>query len=211
MDHVAKFKTTLNNIHQRSKTANLVVVTKGQTLDTIKPIINLGHHHFGENRVREAILKWETILKNNSDISLHLIGKLQSNKAKEAIRIFKFIHSLDSLDLAKKLRTEELRQNKKLRYFIQINIGNETQKSGVSIENLDELVNQSLKELNLNILGFMCIPPINSDVRFFFKKMKNLALKYKFNELSMGMSNDYIVAIEEGATCVRVGSAIFNN
>lgn len=211
MDHVTKFKTILNNIYQRSKTANLVVVTKGQTLDTIKPIINLGHHHFGENRVREAILKWETILRNNSDISLHLIGKLQSNKAKEAIKIFKFIHSLDSIDLAKKLRTEELRQNKKLRYFIQINIGNETQKSGVSIENLDELVNQSLKELNLNILGFMCIPPINSDVRFFFKKMKNLALKYKFNELSMGMSNDYIVAIEEGATCVRVGSAIFNN
>lgn len=211
MDHVAKFKTILNNIYQRSKTANLVVVTKGQTLDTIKPIINLGHHHFGENRVREAILKWETILRNNSDISLHLIGKLQSNKAKEAIKIFKFIHSLDSIDLAKKLRTEELRQNKKLRYFIQINIGNETQKSGVSIENLDELVNQSLKELNLNILGFMCIPPINSDVRFFFQKMKNLALKYKFNELSMGMSNDYIVAIEEGATCVRVGSAIFNN
>ena len=202
--NIKKRIETLNN-----KT-NLIVVSKGQILDKIKIILNTGHIHFGENRVQEALLKWSDYLSNNVNIQLHLIGGLQSNKAKQAFQIFNYIHSLDSEKLAKTFSNLESNGQKKIKYFIQVNIGNEPQKNGISSEQVFSFVNYCVNDLKLNIIGLMCIPPVVADSSQYFKSLSELAKINNLNELSMGMSNDYECATNNGATFVRVGSKIFN-
>jgi pyridoxal phosphate enzyme (YggS family) len=193
----------LNNKH------NLIVVTKNKSIETILPIIKNGHLHFGENRVQEAKEKWIPILKNYNDIKLHLIGKLQSNKVKDAFFLFDFIHTLDSDKLAKKFSELELNSQRKIKYFIQINIGNEAQKNGIEYVRAKDFINFCKNDLKLNIIGLMCIPPINLDPHPFFEKMQQLKINNNLNELSMGMSSDYKEALNFGSTYLRIGSAIF--
>ena len=193
----------LNNKH------NLIVVTKNKSSEIIFPIIKNGHLHFGENRVQEAKEKWIPILKNYKDIKLHLIGKLQSNKVKDAFALFDFIHTLDSDKLAKKFSQLELNSERKIKYFIQINIGNEGQKNGIEYVRAKDFINLCKNDLKLNIIGFMCIPPINLDPHPFFEKMQQLKINNNLNDLSMGMSSDYKEALHYGSTYLRIGSAIF--
>lgn len=192
-----------------SKT-NFIVVSKNQNLEKIQEIINNGHVHFGENRVQEALEKWSTCLQENPHIQLHMIGKLQSNKAKDAIKIFNYVHSLDNEKLANTLAKLEIQSQKKINYFIQVNIGQEKQKNGVDITMVKEFSNYCISDLKLNVLGLMCIPPLNNKTLFYFDKLKNLNDQLNFKNLSMGMSNDFKLAIQCGANYVRVGSAIFN-
>ena len=206
---IQKFKNIKNQIHVLNSKVTLVAVTKGKDINTIKPIIDLGHKDFGENKVQEAMLKWSDILKVNNNINLHLLGKLQSNKAEQAFRFFNFIHSLDSEKLAKIFSDLQKNSSRKIKYFIQVNIGDEIQKNGINVQLLPEFINLCKKDLKLNILGLMCIPPANVSPIFYFKKLQELALKNNVQELSMGMSNDYIHAIECGSTFVRIGSSIF--
>jgi pyridoxal phosphate enzyme (YggS family) len=188
---------------------NLIVVTKGRSLSEIEKIINVGHIHFGENRVQESINKWKDILKSNTDIKLHFIGKLQTNKVADVIPHFSFIHSLDNDKLALKISVEEKKLKKTLNYFVQVNLGEENQKSGILKKDLSRFINYCKNDLNLNIIGLMCLPPINDDSDKYFKELRQLAFDNNLKELSMGMSNDYVVAIKNGSTFVRVGSGIF--
>ena len=190
---------------------NLIVVTKGRSLDDIQKIINLGHIHFGENRVQESINKWEQILKTNESIKLHLIGKLQTNKVKDVIKLFSYVHSLDNDKLALKISIEESNHKKKLLHFVQVNLGEESQKSGILKQDLSNFINYCKNDLRLNIIGLMCLPPLNVDPVKYFVELKNLAHTHNLKELSMGMSNDYMSAIKNGSTFIRVGSAIFNS
>ena len=171
-------------------------------------MVKFGHIHFGENRVQEALDKWTKIKENNDTIKLHLIGKLQTNKVKFAVKIFDYIHTVDSIKLARKISNEENKLKKKIKLFIQVNIGLEEQKSGVSENNLKELI-EECSRLNLSVIGLMCIPPNDNNSKNYFKKMKELGSQYSLSELSMGMSSDYLEAIEEGSTYVRIGSKIF--
>ena len=171
-------------------------------------MVKFGHIHFGENRVQEALDKWTKIKENNDTIKLHLIGKLQTNKVKFAVKIFDYIHTVDSIKLARKISSEENKLKKKIKLFIQVNIGLEEQKSGVSENNLKELI-EECSRLNLSVIGLMCIPPNDNNSKNYFKKMKELGSQYSLSELSMGMSSDYLEAIEEGSTYVRIGSKIF--
>jgi PLP dependent protein len=200
----------LNTIKILSKTATLIVVTKNQTLDNINLLIKTNHFHFGENRVQEATSKWKNLISTNSQLKLHLIGKLQSNKAKDAFQIFHYIHTLDNDKLAQIFSKLESNSSKKIKYFIQVNIGNEPQKNGISVDKLNQFAKYCIKDLKLNIIGLMCIPPIEINPSKYFIKLADLAKKNNLNELSMGMSNDYESAIKNGATFVRVGSKIFN-
>jgi len=186
------------------------VVTKSVNYDKIKDIIDYGHVHFGENRVQDANKKWIDIKKNFIDIKLHFIGKLQTNKADEAVSLFSYIHSLESEKLAISLSKAEKNHNKKIKYFIQINIGREQQKSGISIEDAPDFINFCIKSLDLDIVGLMCIPPVNQDPIKYFIDLKVISERYNLLDLSMGMSSDYIQAIKCGSTFVRIGSAIFN-
>lgn len=188
---------------------NLIAVTKGQDIEKIKAILDEGHLHFGENKVQEATLKWPDILNVNKDINLHLLGKLQSNKAKEAFNLFHYVHSLDSEKLAKIFSNLENNNAKKIKYFIQVNIGNENQKSGIDISLVYDFVRFCKNDLKLNILGLMCIPPANNSPDEYFLKLRELNKNNNLKDLSMGMSGDFIRAIELGATYVRVGTAIF--
>ena len=212
MDILTQYK----NIKQEIKNClsnvpiNLIVVTKGRPLSDIEQIINVGHFHFGENRVQDSIDKWSDILKINSSIKLHFIGKLQTNKVIDVVRYFSFMHSLDSDKLALKLSTEEKSQKKNLSYFIQVNLGEENQKSGILKKDLNRFVNYCKNDLKLNIVGLMCLPPIDQNSEKYFKELKQLASANNLKELSMGMSNDYISAIKNGSTFVRIGSGIFS-
>jgi len=212
MDILTQYK----NIKQEIKNClsnipiNLIVVTKGRPLSDIQQIINVGHFHFGENRVQDSIDKWSDILKINSSIKLHFIGKLQTNKVIDVVRYFSFMHSLDSDKLALKLSTEEKSQKKNLSYFIQVNLGEENQKSGILKKDLNRFVNYCKNDLKLNIVGLMCLPPIDQNSEKYFKELKQLASDNNLKELSMGMSNDYISAIKNGSTFVRIGSGIFS-
>lgn len=208
MNFLYNFKNLINEIKDHSKQAKLIVVTKNQSFDKINHLINEGHKDFGENKVQEAKLKWEVFLNKNDQINLHFIGKLQSNKIKGIGDLFKFIHSLDNVKNAELLAKEEIRTSKKLKYFIQVNLAKEIQKSGIEEEQLSELIFYC-KKVSLNVIGLMCIPPINSDASVYFKRLKYLASNYSFNELSMGMSDDFKDAISNGATYVRIGSLIF--
>ena len=209
MNFLHNFKTIRNEIKDYSPKVNLIVVTKNQNFEKIKHLISEGHKDFGENKVQEAKLKWQHYLKENSNIRLHFIGRLQSNKIRGIGELFQFIHSLDSIKNAKLLAKEEIRSSKKLKYFIQVNIAKEIQKSGVQEEDLNELL-IFCKKLNLDIIGLMCIPPLTGSPIVLFKKMQYLCSNYSLKELSMGMSNDYKDAIINGASYVRIGSSIFN-
>ena len=184
---------------------NIIAVSKTFKLDHIIHLINHGHTHYGENKVQEAVDKWEKVKKENKNIKLHLIGKLQTNKVKFAVKIFDYIHSLDSEKLANKIASHE---NQKIKLFIQVNIGNEEQKSGISVNKLNDFYN-FCKDLKLNVIGLMCIPPVDDHSAIYFKKMLDLKEKLNFNELSMGMSSDYLDALQYGSTFLRIGSDIF--
>jgi len=186
----------------------IIAVSKTFKIDNILPLIDQGHIHFGENKVQEAIEKWTTIKKENSKIRLHMIGKLQSNKVKLAVNIFDYIHSVDSEKLAKKISDESSKIDKKIKIFIQVNIGDEIQKSGVEKNDLEKLIS-CCKDLKLDLVGLMCIPPINTDPIKYFRDMQKLTNNHGFSELSMGMSSDYIQAVKYSATFIRIGSAIF--
>ena len=186
----------------------IIAVSKTFKIEHIEPLINHGHIDFGENKVQEANEKWRQIKNENKNIKLHLIGRLQSNKVKIAVELFDYIHSLDSKKLADKIAEQQIEQNLKVKLFIQVNIGKEEQKSGISEDELYNFYNYCIK-LNLNIIGLMCIPPFNEDSTKYFIRMKKLNNKIGLGELSMGMSADYIKAIENGSTFIRVGSNIF--
>jgi len=191
-----------------SKLPKIIAVSKTFPLDNILPLIEYGHLDYGENKVQEAIDKWSEIKIKKPQIKLHLIGKLQTNKVKFAIRIFDYIHSVDSIKLAKKISDEQKKQNKKVKIFIQVNIGSEEQKSGADINKIEELLN-FCKELELDVIGLMCIPPINKDSSKYFQKMSLLKNDFNLQQLSMGMSSDYLDAIKNNATYLRIGSSIF--
>ena len=209
MNCLDNFKAIKEEIFNLNAISNVIVVTKNRSFDSILPIIKSGHLHFGENKVQEAKEKWSAFLENNKNIKLHLIGKLQSNKAKDAFVLFDFIHTLDNEKLAKKFSDLEFNSKRKIKYFIQINIGDEIQKNGISQSFVREFVNFCQSDLKLNIIGLMCIPPMNLDPRTFFEQMQKLKINNKLRELSMGMSSDYKDALYYGSTYLRIGSAIF--
>ena len=209
MNCLDNFKAIKEEIFNLNAISNVIVVTKNRSFDSILPIIKSGHLHFGENKVQEAKEKWSAFLENNKNIKLHLIGKLQSNKAKDAFVLFDFIHTLDNEKLAKKFSDLEFNSKRKIKYFIQINIGDEIQKNGISQSSVTEFVNFCKIDLKLNIIGLMCIPPMNLDPRTFFEQMQKLKINNKLSELSMGMSSDYKDALYYGSTYLRIGSAIF--
>jgi pyridoxal phosphate enzyme (YggS family) len=210
MDIVNNFIQVRNKIKSISSVAKLIVVSKNQNFDDILKIISNGQLDFGENKVQETLKKWPEILQNNPNIKLHFIGNLQSNKAKEAFQIFDYIHSLDNEKLAKIFSNLEKTSNKKINYFIQVNIGEEIQKSGITISSVNDFAKFCINDLKLNILGLMCLPPADKDPEPFFKKLKIMKDDNKLKEISMGMSDDYLKAIDCGSTYLRIGSAIFN-
>ena len=203
-----KIKLNIASSNSTQK-VNIIAVSKTFPLDHIDPLINHGHQHFGENKVQEAISKWAQIKKENKNLKLHMIGKLQSNKAKDAVKLFDYIHSLDSKKLADTLAKHQMSLKKNLNYFIQVNIGNEIQKSGIPVGELDQFYNYCKNEINLNILGLMVIPPNDNKPDKYFKSLYELNRSLALQELSMGMSADYLEAVKHGATFVRVGSSIF--
>ena len=211
MSYLQNFITLKDQIYKLNPKINLVVVTKNQSLDRIGPIIKSGHAHFGENKVQEAKNKWEEIKKKETHLNLHLIGRLQSNKAKDAFEIFDFIHTLDNEKLAKIFSNLENNSEKKIKYFIQVNIGNEPQKSGIELSKLEPFIKYCKHDLKLNILGLMCIPPKDLDASVFFLNLKKENDKNLLQDLSMGMSSDYKHAIKFGATYLRIGSLIFKD
>ena len=206
---VQKFKNIKSIINNNN--IKIVAVSKTFSYDHIRPLVDYGHVHFGENKVQEAHSKWTEIKKDQPNIKLHMIGKLQSNKAKEAVNLFDYIHSVDNLKLAKLLAKEEQKINKKLNYFIQVNIGNEEQKSGININVLDEFFYYCTKDLNLNIIGLMAIPPNDGKEKIYFKSLMELNKLLGLKELSIGMSADFEVALNYETTFVRIGSSIFGN
>ena len=202
-----------NKIKETNKSYNaikIIAVSKTFSLEKIYPLIDYGHLDYGENKVQEALDKWPEIKAKKTDIKLHLIGRLQTNKVKFVVSLFDYIHSLDSIKLAKKIADEELKQSKKIKIFIQVNLANEEQKSGIHLEKLDELYHYAIK-LNLNIIGLMCIPPESQDPGLYFNQLKLHNKRLGLKELSMGMSGDFIKAIENDATFIRVGSNIFGS
>jgi pyridoxal phosphate enzyme (YggS family) len=210
LNYLYNYKTIKEEIINIKKDTNLLVVTKNQSFDKIKELISIGQCDFAENKVQEASEKWSEALKSNKNIKLHLIGKLQSNKAKDAFSLFNFIHTLDNEKLANKFSELEKNSQKKIKFFIQVNIGDEEQKNGIKIDLLKDFVNLCKYDLKLDVIGLMCIPPINLDPESFFNKMRSLSLENNLKELSMGMSSDYKLAIKYGSTFVRIGSSIFN-
>ena len=201
-------KQKIQELNYENYDPNIIAVSKTFKMEDIKPLIDYGHKHFGENKVQEALGKWEEAKAIKKDLKLHMIGKLQTNKVKQAVTLFDYIHSVDNLKLAKKISEEQKKQNKKLKIFLQVNIGEEDQKSGIKIEYLDELVNDS-KNLNLDIIGLMCLPPINESTSKYFSLIKKKNDELNFKELSLGMSNDYIDALNYKTTFIRIGTKIF--
>ena len=192
------------------KLPKIIAVSKTFPIENILPLIEHGHLHFGENKVQEALDKWSDIKIDNHDIKLHLIGRLQSNKVRTALKIFDYIHSLDSEKLAIKIANEQAKKEKKPKIFIQVNIGNEEQKSGINKKILNDFY-KFCKNLNLNIIGTMCIPPNDGNIEKYFSEMNDVNKELNFKELSMGMSEDYVEAIKNNATYIRVGSKIFGS
>jgi pyridoxal phosphate enzyme (YggS family) len=206
IENYTNIKAEVSFLNPKTK---LVIVTKNQNIENINKLIEMGHLDFGENKVQEAIFKWTDIINNNKNINLHLIGGLQSNKAKDAFKIFNYIHSLDSEKLARIFSDLEKNNEKKIKYFIQVNIANESQKNGINVSLVFDFVEYCRKDLKLNILGLMCIPPVNSSPEAYFLKLKKLNDDTYLKDLSMGMSDDFDIAIKLGSTFVRVGTAIF--
>ena len=205
----------LNNINSNilkrkpKKEVKIIAVSKTFSLDQIKPLIDYGHTDYGENKVQEAVAKWSEFKKKNQNIKLHMIGKLQTNKSKDAVMLFDYIHSLDSQKLADSLAKHQKNLNRNLKYFIQVNIGNEIQKSGIPVTELDPFYNYCRNEINLNIIGLMAIPPNDNNSEKYFQSLGKLNKSLALEHLSMGMSGDYLEAVNHGSTFVRVGSSIF--
>mgnify|MGYP001495303676 CR=1 FL=1 len=211
---IQKYKDIISAIDKKLEeqkinyTPKIIAVSKTFKLEKILPLIEYGHLDYGENKVQEAIDKWSEIKLKKKNIKLHLIGKLQTNKVKHAIKIFDYIHSVDSMKLAKKIADELNKQNKNLKLFIQVNIGNEEQKAGIKVDQIKDLIAYS-KQLKLNIIGLMCIPPVNEKPDKYFKEIKILSKKFNLQEISMGMSSDYLKAVHYKSTYLRIGSNIF--
>ena len=199
----------INKLKFRNYNPKIIAVSKTFSMKEILPLINHGHIHFGENKVQEAIEKWSNIKNDFHHIKLHMIGKLQTNKVKYVVPLFDYIHSLDNIKLAEKIANEEIKNKKKLNIFIQINVGNEDQKNGISVDALDDFYKKCTDELGLKIVGLMCLPPNNKDSSIYFSLMQKLVKKFSLKESSMGMSNDYLDAINFKATYLRIGSKIF--
>jgi len=208
IDNLNLIKEDLKSKINNYQNVKVIAVSKTFSMEAIMPLIEYGHLEYGENKVQEAITKWTDIKLANPNIKLHLIGKLQTNKVKFALKLFDYIHSVDTKKLAKKIADEELKQNKKIKIFLQVNIGDEEQKSGINKDYLEDL-HTYCKNLNLDIVGLMCIPPANNKSEIFFKQMALLNKKLNLLELSMGMSADYIEAAKNSATYLRIGSNIF--
>tara|TARA_B100000575_G_scaffold3682_1_gene2783 strand:- start:480 stop:1121 length:642 start_codon:yes stop_codon:yes gene_type:complete len=211
MENVVKNFNLIKQEIKYKKEVKLVAVTKTFPISHILPVINEGHTDFGENKVQEAMEKWTSIKQDFPKINLHLLGKLQTNKVKFALPLFDYIHSLDTLKLANKLAEEQIKKNFKPKIFIQVNIGEEQQKGGIEISNLENFYKNCVDEFKLNIVGLMCIPPFDKDSKTFFIKMKELSENLNLKDISMGMSGDYMEAIKQGSTFIRVGSKIFGN
>ena len=190
------------------KLPKIIAVSKTFKMDNILPLIEHGHIDFGENKVQEAIDKWTDLKEKKPKIQLHMIGKLQTNKVKFAVKLFDYIHSVDSEKLAKKIAEEQLKINRQIKIFIQVNIGDEDQKSGVRVEQVTSLF-EFCMGINLNVVGLMCIPPVGTETSFYFKEMEKITRSHKFSELSMGMSSDYLEAAKNNSTYLRIGSSIF--
>jgi pyridoxal phosphate enzyme (YggS family) len=210
MSIIKNYINIFNSIQLLSKKTTLIVVSKNQQLNDINLLIKANHIHFGENRVQDASVKWKNLILDNLQLKLHLIGKLQSNKAKDAFEIFHYIHTLDNEKLAQIFSKLESNNLKKIKYFIQVNIANEIQKNGISVDKASGFIKYCINDLKLNVIGLMCIPPVEGDPSQYFKNLSELAKVNNLKELSMGMSNDYECAINYGATFVRVGSKIFS-
>ena len=193
----------------KTNKANIIAVSKTFPVSEILPLVEQKQIHFGENKVQEAVEKWTKIKREFKDIKLHMIGKLQTNKVKFVVPLFDYIHSLDSIKLAQKINQEQNKIKKNLKIFVQVNIGNEEQKSGIKVEDLEEFYKKCMLDFNLNIVGLMCLPPKNNDSSEYFTEMNKLTSKIGVKELSMGMSNDYIEASKKGSSFVRIGSSIF--
>ena len=209
MNIITNYKNIINDVYAINKKVTLIAVSKTYPLSYIKPLIDFGHLDFGENKVQEALNKWSKITSELTNLKLHMLGKIQTNKAHDVVSLFSYVHSLDSEKLVLKLSKAEKDLSKKLKYFIQINIGSEIQKSGIQINELKNFLDFCKKENNLNIIGLMCLPPIETDPVKYFLQLRNMAYENNFYELSMGMSNDYKVAVENGSTFIRIGSKIF--
>ena len=211
INNLVSIQNTLKIENLELNKIKIIAVSKTFPINEILPLINHGQVHFGENKVQEAIEKWQEIKQDFKHLQLHMIGKLQSNKVKFVVPLFDYIHSLDSLKLAKKIAEEQDKIKKRLKIFIQINIGNEEQKNGIDEGDLEEFYKKCVNEFELDIVGLMCLPPKDINTKEYFVKMKNLAQKINVKELSMGMSNDYLDAAKHGATYLRIGSKIFGN
>ena len=209
MENVLKNFTIIKQEISDKKNVKLVAVTKTFPINHILPVINEGHIDFGENKVQEALEKWTSIKQDFPKIKLHLIGKLQTNKVKFVLPLFDYIHSLDSLKLAGKISEQQTIKNFKPKLFIQVNIGNEPQKSGVEIDSVENFYKKCVEDFKLNVVGLMCIPPFDKDSKPYFTKMRELSNNLNLRDISMGMSNDYMEAINQGSTFIRVGSKIF--
>ena len=210
---IERFKKIQLNITslKLDKPVNIIAVSKTFPLDYIQPLIDHGHIHFGENKVQEALSKWSEHKKSNQKIKLHMIGKLQSNKAKDAVKLFDYIHSLDNQKLADVLARQQKKISKSLNYFIQVNIGNEIQKSGIPVNELDAFYNYCVNEIDLKVIGLMVIPPNDNNTEKYFKSMNELNKSLALENLSMGMSADYTTALKYGSNFVRIGSSIFGS
>lgn len=211
MEHytVDNLKNIKNEVELKKSTAKIIAVSKTFSLDKILPLVEYGHLDFGENKVQEAVDKWSGLVINKANINLHMIGKLQSNKVKQAVKIFTHIHSLDTIKLAQKISNEQSKINKNLKIFIQINIGDEGQKSGINIDDLPDFYKECVNDFNLNIIGLMCLPPANKDTSIYFEKMLKASKDISLSHLSMGMSSDYLDALDYNASYIRIGSKIF--
>ena len=210
MNIIQNYHTIKKELQNLKKSIRLIVISKGQSVDKIETLLQYSHLDFGENKVQEALLKWPNLLNKYLNVDLHLVGKLQSNKAKDAFKIFNYIHTLDNEKLARIFSNLENNSLKKIKYFIQVNIGDEPQKNGISVDKLSEFVKYCIYDLRLNVIGLMCIPPVAGDPNEYFNNLFKLARSNNLTELSMGMSNDYDCAVKHGATFIRVGSKIFS-
>ena len=204
----SEIKELLIKNNSQHKDLNIIIVCKTFSMDKILPLIEIGHVHFGENKVQEAELKWKEIKKKHLNVKLHMVGKLQANKVKTALKIFDYIHSVDNYKLAEKIVKYEKELNKKIKTFVQVNIGEESQKNGINPKNINQFVNYCRNNLSLNIIGLMCLPPINENPEKYFLYLNQLRNQADLCHLSMGMSNDYQIATQCGSTFLRIGSKI---
>jgi len=211
VNNLIDIENKLNDVQTSNikKKPKIIAVSKTFSTDDIKPLLIYGHKDFGENKIQEAVNKWTEIRNNFNEIKLHMIGKIQTNKVKFLIPLFDYLHSLDNLKLAEKISKEELKKNKKIKIFIQVNLGDEKQKNGINLKDLESFYKECSLNLNLNIIGLMCLPPVEDDPKKYFLQLKESANKINLKELSMGMSNDYEIAANNGSTFVRIGSKIF--